>query len=186
MARFIDALRTLFGHWWLLPSVVALISLVGFVSTLVDPWCYFSRRVEGCEFALDNARGNYPGIWGGLRLFGTGFLYAFALFTWPLLRGRIVRHHGSWLGVASGLCFVLGYFALLYSTASGFYQENSILIEQTANESTERIKTIWRMFWILVMVAGCAIAIFGIYIISKCICITIKKIWSELKTRLNF
>ena len=78
--------------WWVPPLLVMLVSLIGFVATVVDPGCYFSGH-EDCEFALDHALGHYKGKWEGLQFFGTGFLVAATAFSWPFLRDQILYHH---------------------------------------------------------------------------------------------
>ena len=129
MKRLKTTLRTLYWHWWLPPSLVALASLAGIVSIVVDPWCYLSRSMACYEFALDNAWGSWRhgGKWDGLQFFGAAFLGATALFSWPLLRAQTVRYHGKRLAVALEFCFTLGYLVLLYGIASSIYQENSML-----------------------------------------------------------
>lgn len=163
MKWLIDVLYTTLGSRWLLPSMVASISLVGFVSTVADPWCYFSGRIEGCKFALDNAWRYYPGKWAGLQFFGTGFLFAVALFSWPLLREQTLPHHSTWFVVALEFCFILGYLALLYGIGGDVYRQNPMLIERLA-------VSIGAPFVTLIAVAVWIIAI-------QAICIAINGLW---------
>lgn len=130
MNRLISAFYILFGWQWFPPSALASLSLVGIVATVVDPWCYLSGCMAHCEFAVENAWGDYDGKWGGLQFFGTGFLGAAALFSWPLLRDQTASCHGSRLVAALSFCFVLGHFALLCGIAGSIHQENSMLIKR--------------------------------------------------------
>ena len=64
MKQLIEAFYILFGWQWFPPYALASLSLVGIVATVVDPWCYLSGCMAHCEFAVENAWGDYGGKWG--------------------------------------------------------------------------------------------------------------------------
>ena len=169
MARFIDALRTFFGHWSLPPSLVALASLAGIVLIVVDPRCYFSGSMACHEFALDNAWGSWKdgGKWGGLQFFGTGLIGAAAAFSWPALRGQIVGQHGVWLAEVLNICLGLGYLALLAGIAGGIYRENPYLIERIIDKPSIYIGIALLITMVLVTIIGWIVIIHAIWVAIK-------------------
>lgn len=114
--------------WSAAPYAMTLVSLAGFLLVLMDPFCWFS--LEECNlFAYGNAWKSYDGQGAGLQFFGTVFLAAATLFSWPALRAQIACHSGERVVGWLKFCFNLGYPVLLLGIGVDMRSENLMLTD---------------------------------------------------------
>lgn len=123
------------GFWkglrrWAVPCSMALISLVGFLCVLMNPFCWFSPEGQCSGFAFNNAWKPYDGKAAGLQFFATGFLVSAVVLSWPALRAQIAHCRGEWGEALLHICFVLGYFVLLFGIWIAMYSENPVLAKK--------------------------------------------------------
>lgn len=145
--------KSLEGRLWsAAPYVMTVVSLVGFLLVLVNPYCWFSPGKGECSwFAPTNAWGPYAGMGAGLQFFATGFLAAAVAFSWPALRSQISCLRGTLGEELLKICLILGYYALLLGIWIDMYGDNSAFAIKIA---TVFATSTALGGWVLIIVAG--------------------------------
>ena len=164
--------------WKAVPYGMALFSLVGFLFVLVNPLCWFSPGEGECTwFASGNAWKSYDGQDAGLQFFGTVFLAAATLFTWPALRAQIASCSGQLRVDFLKFCFNAGYSALLIGIGTDMYSQNRILTDSL-------ITTIGIGFALTVSSFGGLFILFAIWTIIRVALFLVKELFSLIQRAL--